>query len=635
MTYCTWWYTITNYYWDARPVSVIHNDTRPNMPGSTMFTYQWGPNLVYGWNWTLDPGASVSVCINLVQPAAGLLVSEKIQLDFLCLYRNTYLLRSEPVTVYVIPEPIIADLEQGSVRLGNFLACRLIQNKNNPFSGQMVVGGDLDVALFRTVQWTSNVDVTIIQGDERQRLMTIRSVWWEYYTELLIDANITFALPTDTNDTIVKFRRCQLTINQGPDGTYGTYMIVKPGTGVNGTLPERALTLTPFETYRVDIAGWSDWTTIYYSVWFYYSLDATKMFRLSADSNSTTHYITIPSATPGADLVILIQATDFLAYPMVPCGSCAQAQNVTNLTNAEVLAAITPLVEAPITTYLELLQILSYTAKLEGFSGNLSAKFLENVKQFVANNDAGTFCDLTSTSWYAQLGLRGDVEDYDVEVAAMLNDIVQTTNNLTSRCIIGVVYTYGTVLRREATPLIYASNEVWRILLDMAPNPTPIPYSGNFSNWNASAYPNFNISEYVNLTELLLNNSITDSLESLNITFVSMDANSITFEVYNNQTLTIYFNTSNITSAYSNSPGGAIVASNPSKFSTMSASDLQFPLHAEDDFQKFAPQQAMPLAAPAIRDYIYTTMKTRATVASFREVDCMQSDPSPDRKSVV
>jgi len=42
--------------------------------------------------------------------------------------------------------------------------------------------------------------------------------------------------------------------------------------------------------------------------------------------------------------VILIQATDFLAYPMVPCGSCAQAQNVTNLTNAEVLAAITPLV---------------------------------------------------------------------------------------------------------------------------------------------------------------------------------------------------------------------------------------------------------------------------------------------------
>jgi len=37
----------------------------------------------------------------------------------------------------------------------------------------------------------------------------------------------------------------------------------------------------------------------------------------------------------------------------------------------------------------------------------------ENVKQFVANNDAGTFCDLTSTSWYAQLGLRGDVEDYN------------------------------------------------------------------------------------------------------------------------------------------------------------------------------------------------------------------------------
>jgi len=46
--------------------------------------------------------------------------------------------------------------------------------------------------------------------------------------------------------------------------------------------------------------------------------------------------------------------------------------------------------------------------------------------------------------------------------------------------------------------------------------------------------------------------------------------------------------------------------------------------------QKFAPQQAMPLAAPAIRDYIYTTMKTRATVAPFREVDCMQSDPSPN-----
>lgn len=40
--------------------------------------------------------------------------------------------------------------------------------------------------LLELVQWTSNVDVTIIQGDERQRLMTIRSVWWEYYTELLM-----------------------------------------------------------------------------------------------------------------------------------------------------------------------------------------------------------------------------------------------------------------------------------------------------------------------------------------------------------------------------------------------------------------------------------------------------------------
>lgn len=47
-------------------------------------------------------------------------------------------------------------------------------------------GINVSRTLLELVQWTSNVDVTIIQGDERQRLMTIRSVWWEYYTELLM-----------------------------------------------------------------------------------------------------------------------------------------------------------------------------------------------------------------------------------------------------------------------------------------------------------------------------------------------------------------------------------------------------------------------------------------------------------------
>lgn len=72
--------------------------------------------------------------------------------------------------------------------------------------------------------------------------------------------------------------------------------------------------------------------------------------------------------------------------------------------------------------------------------------------------------------------------------------------------------------------------------------------------------------------------------------------------------------------AGSPSPGPAGAVS--SKFATLDYFD-----QGPDDFQKFLPQQSVSLAAPTIRDYIQTLVKSRAQSAPFREVDCMQSDP--------
>lgn len=60
------------------------------------------------------------------------------------------------------------------------LACWQISVRSDlPFTGDMVIGGDLSVALFRSVVWKTDPPLTIIQGDVTQHYMTIRQSNYE------------------------------------------------------------------------------------------------------------------------------------------------------------------------------------------------------------------------------------------------------------------------------------------------------------------------------------------------------------------------------------------------------------------------------------------------------------------------
>ena len=75
-------------------------------------------------------------------------------------------------------------------------------------------------------------------------------------------ASVTFALPEDTNLTTVKDRTCLIIINQGPNGTAGTFTMAANALTVGAKMQVQDTELVPFADYTVTIDGWTHWTDI-------------------------------------------------------------------------------------------------------------------------------------------------------------------------------------------------------------------------------------------------------------------------------------------------------------------------------------------------------------------------------------
>ena len=93
---------------------------------------------------------------------------------------------------------------------------------------------------------------------------------------------------------------------------------------------------------------------------------------------------------------------------------------------------------------------------------------------YVASTDVVRFADQTASTWYAHMGSRGSVEDYDLRVVDMMDSIVEGTP-LTDFGLEGVSWVYGAVLRRAALPGIRQSRSIWWRLRGIAPAPAPSP----------------------------------------------------------------------------------------------------------------------------------------------------------------
>ena len=95
----------------------------------------------------------------------------------------------------------------------------------------------------------------------------------------------------------------------------------------------------------------------------------------------------------------------------------------------------------------------------------------DKVQAYVRARDVSWFVDQTAKTWYAHLGSRVAVQRYDLRVVAFFDDLLMSTAQ-TEAGLVGVAWVYGTVLRREASPQIVASDLVWGAL---AASPSPPP----------------------------------------------------------------------------------------------------------------------------------------------------------------
>jgi len=449
LTECEWRYEVLNLDSSPRKVTVTANHS--------LFEVRYNGSLQASQS--LAPAQSLTVCLKLSAAELGpQRIAALLELSVSVPSGGALRLHSATVTVYVLPEPIIAS---GGTRLGDFQNCLLAHNSHRTFQGTLQVAGELEPRLFQRVVWTAAPDCgCIVQGNTGQYHMTIPATYWASHVELEISAHVTFLLPDEPWRSVVKQRTCVIRVNSGPDGTHGVFAISGLTASAEKFAPQ-SQELVPFQEYDVTISGWTHWTEIWYSVWGYYSSDSKKKFRLSEDSLSTSHRISIPTQGTDDELVLLVRATDNLAYPHKDCGACHLRPALKAMTPAEHSAAITAMLLQPLASVEHLLKLLVGTAKATDLPADTAKLFLDRVAEYIAGTDAAAFMDQTGSTWYAHLGSRSAVGDYDLAVARLLDAIVQSAGGLTEKGLEGVAWVYGTILRREALPAIARSRAVW------------------------------------------------------------------------------------------------------------------------------------------------------------------------------
>ena len=166
-----------------------------------------------------------------------------------------------------------------------------------------ILQGDVDLiqdptpSLFRGVMWKVSSAAPTIAVDGSSTRMIIPYQFWQSNFVTQLTATVLFALPGDEAVVVPVRRHCEIVLNLGPNGTLGFFTVLPVAQAVAGTKlrPQTVgASLSPMQQYVVNISGWSHHSMIRYSVWFYWASKPESLFRLSCDSTSSKHVITVP-----------------------------------------------------------------------------------------------------------------------------------------------------------------------------------------------------------------------------------------------------------------------------------------------------------------------------------------------------
>ena len=254
----------------------------------------------------------------------------------------------------------------------------------------------------------------------------------------------------------------------------------------------------------------------------------------------------------------------------------------------------------------------------------------DRVNTFVDATNKARFVDQTASTWYAHLGSRTAVGDYDLAVADLLDGIVQSTT-LSEKALTGVAWVYGTILRREALPAISTSRGIWDALQGIPPSPsptpapTPSPATGVLTTTTAAASPSPSPSP--SPSAAIANSSPSPTPTSTRTpTPTQSPPKSLSPTVTQTATLSP---TPSPTPSLSPSLASAGTNARRPKFDILEHLPESFDGREDPRTQRTRRFRAQATsAAPSIRSKMLTVLQRNAQTAIFRDAECLQSDPS-------
>ena len=232
--------------------------------------------------------------------------------------------------------------------------------------------------------------VLCVPGFVLQTRMTIPYSWWQANSWTRLSATVLFALPGDEAVVVPVHRHCNVRLNSGPDGAQAAFTVWQIAGLTRGAEPKQRpqsrehLDLSPLDRYVVHISGWTHHSIIHYSVWFYWDSNPGFVFRLTADSTSTDHVITVPALTVEATAHLLVRATDEWEAPHNDCAACHRPVALRPISTASFQAYLDGMLSAPWDSVTPVFEVLALVGDFEAAgkqAGRLQAAFLHKVRE--------------------------------------------------------------------------------------------------------------------------------------------------------------------------------------------------------------------------------------------------------------